>query len=67
MATSYTLAQLEIMTEAALECIILTEGTSKLGVDARYILGKNYIEGSLPDKVPRNEKKGISWMREAVA
>jgi TPR repeat protein len=55
------------MTEADLESIILTEGTSKLGVDARYILGKNYIEGSFPEKVPRNEKKGISWIREAVS
>ena len=66
MATSPSLAQLEIMTEAELESIILSEGTSKLGVDARYILGKNYIEGSFPEKVPRNEKKGISWIREAV-
>lgn len=30
------------------------------------MLGKNLIEGSFPDKVPRNETKGINWIKEAV-
>jgi TPR repeat protein len=53
------------MTEAQLEAIILADAQSKLADDARYILGKNQIEGSFPDKVPRNEKKGLNWIKEA--
>jgi TPR repeat protein len=59
-----TLAQLEIMSEADLEALIAKEKDSKLANDARYMLGKNQIEGSFPDKVPRNEKKGINWIKE---
>lgn len=66
VTAQHSLAQLEIKTEAELESIILSAGNSKLGNDTRYILGKNQIEGSFPEKVPRNEKKGISWIREAV-
>lgn len=62
---SYTLAQLEIMTEADLEAIILKEKDTPLSDDARYILGKNQIEGSFPDTVPRNEKKGLFWIKDA--
>ena len=54
------------MTEAELEGIILKEKDTKLSDDARYMLGKNHIEGSVPENVPRNEKKGISWIKEAV-
>jgi TPR repeat protein len=54
------------MTEAELEGIILKEKDTKLSDDARYMLGKNHIEGSFPENVPRNEKKGISWIKEAV-
>ena len=54
------------MSEAELESIILSAGLTKMGNDARFILGKNQIEGSFPDKVARNEKKGINWIREAV-
>ena len=64
MAT-YTLAQLEIMTEADLEALILKEKTTAVADDARYILGKNQIEGSFPTTVPRNEKKGLNWIKEA--
>lgn len=61
-----SLAQLETMSEADLEAIILNEKTTQLANDARYTLGKNCIEGSFPDKVPRNERKGIQWIKEAV-
>jgi len=64
MAT-HTLAQLEIMPEADLEALILKEKDSKLADDARYMLGKNQIEGSFPNLVPRNEKKGLNWIKEA--
>jgi len=61
-----TPAMLEIMTEKELESIINTEGNNQLGNDARYCLGKNCIEGSFPDKVPRNESKGLNWIKEAL-
>ena len=61
-----TLAQLEIMKEADLEALILKEKDSQLANDARFMLGKNLIEGSFPENVPRNEKKGINQIIEAV-
>ena len=33
--------------------------------DARYILGKLCLEG-LSDKVKKNEKKGINWLKDAI-
>lgn len=63
---NFTLAQLEIMTEVNLEALILLEKDSQLANDARYILGKNMVEGSFPETVTRNEKKGINWVKEAV-
>lgn len=66
MASTLTLAQLEIMNEEDLETLIRNEKTSKVADDARYILGKNLIEGCFPETVPRNEKKGINWVNEAV-
>ena len=60
-----TIAQLETMAEAELEALISKEGNNQLANDARFMLGKNLIEGSFPDKVPRNEKKGINWIKEA--
>lgn len=60
------LHQLEIMTEAELEAIVHKEPGSKLADDARYTLGRLSIEGSFPDRVPRNEKKGLFWIKEAV-
>ena len=53
------------MTEADLEALILKEKTTAVADDARYILGKNQIEGSFPTTVPRNEKKGLNWIKEA--
>lgn len=66
-ASAPSLAQLEIMTEAQLEAIIDKEGKSAHGDDARYTLGKLQIEGSFPERVPRNEGKGIRWIKDAVA
>ena len=34
--------------------------------NARYTLGKLQIEGTSPEAVPRNEKKGINWIKTAV-
>lgn len=62
---SHTLAQLEIMSEVDLEALILKEVNTPLSDDARYMLGKNQIEGSFPELVPRNEKKGLNWIKEA--
>ncbi len=64
--TAIFLHQLEIMTEAQLEATIDKEPNSKLADDARYMLGKLMIEGCFQDRVPRNEKKGIYWIKEAV-
>ena len=59
-----TLADLEVMTESQLELIIERE---PLNADnARYTLGKLQIEGTFPEAVPRNEKKGINWIKTAV-
>jgi len=63
---TFTLAELEIMTEVDLEALILKEKDSQVANDARYMLGKNMIEGSFPERIPRNEKKGINWVKEAV-
>lgn len=63
--TQYTLAVLETMNEQDLEQLILKEKDSQVANDARYMLGKNMIEGNFPDRVPRNEKKGLNWIKEA--
>ena len=66
MSTAVTLAELEILTEAELEAIIHKDPTSQLADDARYSLGKNQIEGVFPERIPRNEKKGLQWVKQAV-
>ena len=53
------------MNEADLEALILKEKNSQVANDARYMLGKNMIEGGFPDRVARNEKKGLNWIKEA--
>jgi len=59
---TYTHSQFEEMTEAQIEGIIMRkEGNIN---DARYILGKLMIEGT-SDKVPKNENKGLNWLKEA--
>ena len=58
------MSDLEVMTESQLELIIERE---PLNADnARYMLGKLQIEGTVPEAVPRNEKKGINWIKTAV-
>jgi TPR repeat protein len=54
------------MSEAELEAIILKEKEGQLSDDARYMLGKNLIEGCFPEKVKRNEKKRLNWIKQAV-
>jgi len=56
---------MEIMNETDLEALIAKEKESSVGNDARYMLGKNLIEGSFPDKIKRNELKGLNWIKEA--
>lgn len=59
-----TLAELEIMTEGDLEVFIEKKTVSS--DDACFMLGKCQIEGSFPDRIPRNEKKGLNWIKQAV-
>lgn len=49
------------MTEAELETLI----TEKNSDEARLVLGRLLVEGS-SDKIKRNEKKGVNWIKEAV-
>lgn len=50
------------MTEAELEAHILSKNGTP---EARYVLGKLMIEGS-SDKVPKNENKGLNWLKDAI-
>lgn len=52
---------MENLTESELEALILERNSN----DARYVLGKLQLEGS-SDKIKKNEKKGINWLKEAV-
>ena len=57
------LADLEWKTEAELETIIASDPAK--ADDARYILGRLHIEGTFPENVSVNEKKGVSWLKTA--
>ena len=59
-----SLNDLACMTEAQLEDIINREPAN--ADNARYMLGKLLIEGTNPENVARNEKKGINWIKTAV-
>ena len=50
--------------EAELESIIASEPSR--ADDARYILGRLLIEGTFPETVPRNEQKGVNWLKTAA-
>lgn len=50
-------------TEAELEQIVIKELSDK----ARYVIGVKSIEGSDLERVKKNEKKGVSWLREAAS
>ena len=58
------LDDLEAMNENELEAIISNEPAN--ADNARYMLGKLQIEGTFPEAVPRNEKKGINWIKTAI-
>ena len=58
------LDELEVLTETQLEHIIEKEPAN--ADNARYTLGRLQIEGTFPETVPRNEKKGINWIKTAV-
>lgn len=58
------LDDLEAMNENELEAVIANEPVNS--DNARYILGKLQVEGTFPEAVPRNEKKGINWIKTAV-
>jgi TPR repeat protein len=58
----YTYAQLEDMTEAELEGMIMRKEANTN--DVRYTLGRLMIEGA-SDKVPKNENKGLNWLKDA--
>ena len=62
--TRKTLAELEVLNEAELETIIAAKGAD--ADDAKYSLGKLMIEGTNPDAVARNDRKGINWVKEAA-
>lgn len=64
METQRSLGDLEVMTEMQLEQIISTEPGN--ADNSRYMLGKLQIEGTFPESVPRNDKKGINWIKTAV-
>lgn len=49
------------MTEDELEAIISSNNSD----DARYVAGKLLLEGT-SDKIKKNEKKGINWIKEAI-
>jgi len=57
----HTIHDLELMTEKELEVVI---GSGQLANEARFVLGKLLVEG-ISEKVPRNENKGLNWIKEA--
>lgn len=60
---TYTINQLEEMTERELEGLILNKSAQEN--DARYVLGKLMIEAT-SDKIAKNENKGLNWLKEAA-
>ena len=53
---------MEAMTEQELEAIILKKESQQH--EARFILGKNMIEGL--GQIQKNENKGLNWLKESV-
>ena len=52
------------MNEKELETFISSKGTDAFSNEARMVLGKMLIEGN-GTNVPRNENKGLNWLKEA--
>lgn len=50
------------LTESELE----NKATNDKSDNARYILGVKAIEGDEPERIKKNEKKGLNWLREAA-
>lgn len=48
-------------TETELEELITAESSD----DIKYILGRHLVDGH-SDKIPKNESKGLNWIREAA-
>ena len=57
----YSTGELENLTEAELEALIIEQNSD----DARLVLGRLQLEG-VSDKVKKNEKKGVNWIKEAT-
>lgn len=53
---------MEAMSEQELEAIILKKESQQH--EARYVLGKNMIEGL--GSIDKNENKGLNWLKESV-
>lgn len=49
------------MSEAELEQLIIEKNSN----DARFVLGKALMDGN-NDKIKKNEKKGVNWIKEAI-
>ena len=62
--TRKTLAELEVMKEAELEAIIAAHPDN--ADNERFVLGRLQIEGTFPENVPRNEQKGLNWIKTAA-
>ena len=58
----HTIAELEQMTEAELEGIIMGNNSSD---NARLVLGRLLCDGT-SDKIAKNESKGLNWIKELV-
>jgi TPR repeat protein len=56
-----SIGDLENMTEVELESLIISESSD----DARQVLGRLQLEGT-SDKIAKNPKKGINWIKEAA-
>ena len=62
---TFSVAELELKTEAELEALIAKEASSALGNDARFVLGRHMIEGNFPDRIAANQTKGLNYIKTA--
>ena len=56
--------ELDQLTEAELEAVITNEPAK--ADEARYVLARLLIEGTSPVKVPKNETKGVNWLKTSA-
>lgn len=64
MQKQYTREELENMTDAEMEGVIMAKSASNAD-EVKYVLATLMIEGWSP-KVPKNENKGLNWLKDAV-